>query len=71
MKSLGEDGKPVPAAEGAVPEDLSKPADLEVTELVGDVADREWSDSVMSQDFADSVQSALDDLFAETGPGTL
>ena len=44
---------------------------IEMAELVGDDAAREWSDSILSQEFADSIQSALDDLFAETGPGAI
>ena len=43
------------------------PEGMETIEWVGEDAEREWSDSVMSQEFADSIQSALDDLFTPDG----
>ena len=51
-------------AESAQAADAAPSADCVVCEMDGDEAWNEWSDSVREQDFTDSVQCALDDLFA-------
>jgi len=50
--------------EGAPTAESSKKTDCVVCEMEGGDAWNERSDSIREQDFVDSVQGALDDLFA-------
>jgi len=50
--------------EVALGADASNTADCVVCDMERDDAWNEWSNSVREQDFVESVQGALDDLFA-------
>lgn len=61
---LSATGEPDSDARAALPPDHT--ASMEVVELSGDEALREWSDSVLVQDFSDSILSAFNELVEET-----